>query len=115
LLVRADPVVGIVCQPDRPRGRGLVVEPPAVKELARRRGLRMVLRPPRRALRVLQSARARDPAFLGTLRALAPDVIVVAAYGRILPRSILDLPPRGCLHVHAAILPPHRRAPPIQP
>jgi methionyl-tRNA formyltransferase len=102
LLVRADPVVGIVCQPDRPRGRGLVVEPPAVKELALSRGLP-----------VLQPARVRDPAFLGTLRALAPDLIVVAAYGRILPRSILDLPPRGCINVHASLLPRHRGAAPI--
>lgn len=102
LLERADPVVGVVCQPDRPRGRGLVVEPPAVKELALARGLT-----------VLQPERIRDRAFLDTLRALAPDLIVVAAYGRILPPSILDLPPRGCINVHASLLPRHRGAAPI--
>jgi methionyl-tRNA formyltransferase len=102
LLVRADPVVGVVCQPDRPRGRGLVVEPPAVKELAIARGLP-----------VLQPERVRDPAFGDTLRTLAPDLVVVAAYGRILPRSILDLPPRGCINVHASLLPRHRGAAPI--
>ncbi len=102
LLARPDPVVGVVCQPDRPRGRGLAVEPPAVKRLATDR-----------SLPVLQPERVRDPAFEGALRALAPDVIVVAAYGRILPRSILDLPRRGCINVHASLLPRHRGAAPI--
>jgi len=102
LLGRPDPVVGVVCQPDRPRGRGLAVQPPAVKGLAVERGLP-----------VLQPARVRDPDFLDALRALAPDLIVVAAYGRILPRAILDLPPQGCINVHASILPRHRGAAPI--
>src|SRR5262249_12397869 len=102
LLARRDPVVGVVCQPDRPRGRGLVVEPPAVKALALERGLP-----------VLQPERVRDPAFLDALRALAPDLVVVAAYGRILPRTVLDLPPRGCINVHASLLPRHRGAAPI--
>jgi len=102
LLARSDPVVGVVCQPDRPRGRGLAVESPAVKVLATERGLP-----------ILQPERVRDPAFLDALRALAPDLVVVAAYGRILPRTILDLPPRGCINVHASILPRHRGAAPI--
>ena len=102
LLARPDPVVGVVCQPDRPRGRGLVVEPPDVKTLGLARGLP-----------VLQPERLREPSFLETLRALAPDLVVVAAYGRILPRTILDLPPRGCINVHASILPRHRGAAPI--
>ena len=102
LLARPDPVVGVVCQPDRPRGRGLAVEPPAVKALAVERGLP-----------ILQPERVRDPAFLDALRALAPDLVVVAAYGRILPRTILDLPARGCINVHASILPRHRGAAPI--
>jgi methionyl-tRNA formyltransferase len=102
LLARPDPVVGVVCQPDRPRGRGLAVEPPDVKTLALARGLP-----------VLQPERLREPSFLETLRALAPDLVVVAAYGRILPRTILDLPPRGCINVHASILPRHRGAAPI--
>lgn len=102
LLTRPDPVVGVVCQPDRPRGRGLSVEPPAVKALAVERGLP-----------VLQPARIREPEFIEALRALEPDLIVVAAYGRILPRTILDLPPQGCINVHASILPRHRGAAPI--
>ena len=102
LLARPDPVVGVVCQPDRPRGRGLAVEPPEVKTLALAHGLA-----------VLQPERVRDPSFLDALRALAPDLVVVAAYGRILPRTILDLPPQGCINVHASILPRHRGAAPI--
>src|SRR5262249_29448005 len=102
LLVRPDPVVGVVCQPDRPRGRGLAVEPPAVKTLGVERGLP-----------VLQPQRVRDPEFTGAIRTLAPDLIVVAAYGRILPRDILDLPPHGCINVHASLLPRHRGAAPI--
>jgi methionyl-tRNA formyltransferase len=98
-----DRVVGVVCQPDRPRGRGLATEPPPVKRIADARGVP-----------VLQPERARDPAFLEALPALAPDVIVVAAYGKILPRTILDLPPHGCVNVHASLLPRHRGAAPIQ-
>ena len=102
LLGRPDPVVGVVCQPDRPRGRGLGVTAPEVKQLALRHGLP-----------VLQPERVRDPGFQAELRALAPDLIVVAAYGRILPRSVLDTPPHGCLNVHASLLPRHRGAAPI--
>jgi methionyl-tRNA formyltransferase len=103
LLAGPDPVVGVVCQPDRPRGRGLALAAPAVKSLAQARGLP-----------VLQPAKVRTPEFLAALRDLAPDLIVVAAYGRILARAVLDLPPRGCINVHASILPRHRGAAPIQ-
>ena len=102
LLARPDPVVGVVCQPDRPRGRGLAVEAPQVKALAAER-----------RLPVLQPERVRDPRLLDALRALAPDLVVVAAYGRILPRTVLDLPPKGCINVHGSILPRHRGAAPI--
>jgi methionyl-tRNA formyltransferase len=102
LLARPDPVVGVVCQPDRPRGRGLAVEAPEVKALALERGLP-----------VLQPEKVRAPALLDALRALSPDLVVVAAYGRILPRTILDLPPKGCINVHGSILPRHRGAAPI--
>jgi methionyl-tRNA formyltransferase len=102
LLERPDPVVGVVCQPDRPRGRGLALTPPEVKRIATARGLP-----------VLQPERLRDSGFGDALGALAPDLIVVAAYGRILPRRILELPPRGCVNVHASLLPRHRGAAPI--
>lgn len=103
LLARADPVVAVVCQPDRPRGRGLAVVPPETKRLAERHGIP-----------VLQPTRLRDPAFQDALRAFAPDLGVVAAYGRILPRDVLDLPRFGCINVHASLLPRHRGAAPIQ-
>jgi methionyl-tRNA formyltransferase len=103
LFAGPDRVVGVVCQPDRPRGRGLAVMAPPVKTLAESHGVP-----------VLQPAKVRTPEFLDTLRALAPDLIVVAAYGRILPQTILDLPPHGCINVHASILPRHRGAAPIQ-
>lgn len=97
-----DRVVGVICQPDRPRGRGLHLEPPPVKRLALAH-----------ALPVLQPATLRDPQTRAALDAWAPDVVVVAAYGRILPRSVLELPPQGCLNVHASILPRHRGAAPV--
>src|SRR2546427_695106 len=78
LLARADPVVGVVCQPDRPRGRGLEVAAPEVKRLAEARGLP-----------VLQPERLRDPAFQDALGALAPELALVEAYVKILPPTIL--------------------------
>ena len=103
LLARPDPVVGVVCQPDRPRGRGLAVIAPEVKRVALEHGLP-----------VLQPDRLRTPEARDSLAALAPDLIVVAAYGKILPRALLDLPPHGCINVHASLLPRHRGAAPIQ-
>jgi methionyl-tRNA formyltransferase len=103
LLTGPDSVVGVVCQPDRPRGRGLALAAPAVKQLALRHDLP-----------VLQPERLRDAAAIDAIRTLAPDLIVVVAYGRILPRTLLDLPPQGCINVHASLLPRHRGAAPIQ-
>jgi len=103
LLSGPDAVVALVCQPDRPRGRGLALVAPETKQLALARGVP-----------VLQPQRLRDPAFQEQLRGLAPDLIVVAAYGKILPRSVLDIPPHGSINVHASLLPRHRGAAPIQ-
>ena len=103
LIAGPDPVVAVVSQPDRPRGRGLEVVPTETKRLAERHGIP-----------VLQPERVRDPAFHEALRALAPDLGVVAAYGRILPRTLLDLPVHGCINVHASLLPRHRGAAPVQ-
>jgi len=96
-------VVGVVTQPDRPKGRDLKLQPTPVKELALRQNLP-----------VLQPEKARSQAFLGDLRALAPELIAVAAYGQILPKSILDLPRFGCLNVHTSLLPRYRGPAPIQ-
>jgi len=96
-------VLAVATQPDRPKGRDLKLQPSPVKELALRS-----------RLPVLQPERAREDAFIAELRGFAPDIILVAAYGQILPRSILDLPRFGCLNVHTSLLPRHRGAAPIQ-
>jgi methionyl-tRNA formyltransferase len=96
-------VVAVVTQPDRPKGRDLKLQPSAVKECA-----------VRARLPVLQPERARDPQFLTQLRDLQPDLIVVAAYGQILPQTLLDLPRWGCVNVHTSLLPKYRGAAPIQ-
>jgi methionyl-tRNA formyltransferase len=96
-------VVAVVTQPDQPQGRGLKLQPPAVKALAIEAGLP-----------VLQPVKAREPAFLEQLLQFRPDLIVVTAFGQILPQSILELPPFGCLNVHTSLLPKYRGAAPIQ-
>ena len=96
-------VVAVVTQPDRPKGRALKLHPSPVKAIA------LAAR-----LTVLQPARAREESFINELRELKPDLIVVAAYGQILPQSILDLPRFGCLNLHTSLLPKHRGAAPIQ-
>ena len=96
-------VVGVVTQPDRPKGRELRLHASPVKELANSFDLAM-----------LQPARARDERFIEELRAFDPELIVVAAYGQILPSRILDLPRYGCLNVHTSLLPKYRGAAPIQ-
>jgi methionyl-tRNA formyltransferase len=96
-------VLAVVTQPDRPKGRDLKLHPSPVKRVARAAGVP-----------VLQPARARDEDFIRELKQLGPHLIVVAAYGQILPPVILDLPRFGCLNVHASLLPKHRGAAPIQ-
>jgi methionyl-tRNA formyltransferase len=96
-------VVAVVTQPDRPKGRDLKLTPSPVKATALKRNLP-----------VLQPERARHETFVREVTDLSPDLIVVAAYGQILPRSILDLPRHGCLNVHASLLPKYRGAAPIQ-
>jgi methionyl-tRNA formyltransferase len=97
------PIAGVVCQPDRPQGRHFILQAPPVKLTAQRAGLT-----------VLQPESVRTPEFETAIRALAPELIVTAAYGKILPKNILDLPPRGCLNIHASLLPAYRGAAPIQ-
>lgn len=102
-LAAGYPVAGVVTQPDRPSGRGRRLTPPPVKVAA------LELQLP-----VFQPARLRDPDALAQLKAWSPDVIVVAAYGQILRLPVLELPPHGCLNVHASLLPRWRGAAPIQ-
>jgi methionyl-tRNA formyltransferase len=96
-------IAAVVTQPDRPKGRELKPHPSPVKITALEAGLS-----------VLQPERARDAGFISSLAALSPELIVVAAYGQILPQAILDLPKFGCLNVHASLLPKYRGAAPIQ-
>jgi methionyl-tRNA formyltransferase len=102
LVAAQHAVVAAVTQPDRPRGRGLQVMPSPLKQAALAYGLP-----------VLQPQRAGDPAFVAQVRALAPEVIVVAAYGQLLPPPLLAIPPLGCVNVHASLLPKYRGAAPI--
>jgi methionyl-tRNA formyltransferase len=102
LIASPHEVVAVVTQPDRPRGRGQQVSASPIKSRAEAAGLP-----------VLQPDRLKDPSFLDPLRALASDLGVVAAYGRILPQVLLDLPRLGMVNVHASLLPRHRGASPI--
>ncbi len=101
-LVGTYSVVGVVTQPDRPAGRGSRLRPPPVKVAAERLGLP-----------VFQPERVAAPDALAHLRAWAPDVVIVAAFGQILPPELLSLPPCGCLNLHASLLPRWRGASPI--
>jgi methionyl-tRNA formyltransferase len=96
-------LAAVVTQPDRPRGRELKRQPSPVKAFAQKLNLP-----------VLEPERVRDEQFIAELRGLAPELIVVAAYGQILPPAILDLPRHGCLNVHTSLLPKYRGAAPIQ-
>lgn len=103
LLDGQDVVVGVVTQPDQPSGRGMSLHAPPVKKLAE------AYRVP-----VFQPAKLRTPEALEPFRAWQPDLIVVAAYGKMLPNTLLTLPPLGCMNVHASLLPKYRGAAPIQ-
>jgi len=102
LLEAGRHVVGVVTQPDRPAGRGRVTQPPPVKLTAEQAGVAL-----------LQPERPQGPDFMDSLRALEPDISVVAAYGHILRREVLDLPPLGSFNVHASLLPKLRGAAPV--
>jgi methionyl-tRNA formyltransferase len=103
LLASPIEVSGVVTVPDRPAGRGLTARPPPVKVRAEQAGVE-VLQPPRLA----------DDAFADRLRALAPDVATVVAFGRILPAALLGIPPLGYVNVHFSLLPRYRGAAPVQ-
>ena len=102
LLGAGHTVCGVFTQPDKPKNRGMKLLPSPVKVCALSH-----------EIPVFQPAKMRDGEALGYLRELAPELIVVAAYGRILPDEILALPPRGCINVHSSLLPKYRGAAPI--
>ena len=103
LLADGFDVAAVYTQPDRPKNRGMKLAFSPVKEVALEAGLP-----------VYQPENFRDPERVETLRALQPDVIAVVAYGRILPQSVLDIPPKGCINIHASILPSYRGSAPYQ-
>ena len=96
-------VEAVITQPDKPKGRGKTMMPTPVKEEALKH-----------EIPVLQPVKVRDPEFVEKLKCLAPDIIVVAAFGQIIPKSILDMPKFGCINIHASLLPKYRGAAPIQ-
>lgn len=103
LLEDGHEVTAVFTQPDKPVGRHAVLTPPPVKQLALSHGIP-----------VYQPTKMRDGTVAALLRELAPDCLVVVAYGRILPQEILDVPPRGCVNIHGSLLPRYRGAAPIQ-
>ena len=102
LLTSRHKVAAVVTQPDRPKGRGRRLAPSPVKFLAAKKNIP-----------VFQPEKLRDPAALEILRSFHPDLIAVVAYGQILSSSVLSIPPRGCVNVHASLLPQYRGAAPI--
>lgn len=102
LIESEDEVITVITQSDKPKGRGLEVVPPPTKVLAEEHGVP-----------VLQPQKIKTEEFFNELKKFNPDLICVAAYGKILPKNILDLPPYGCINVHASLLPKYRGAAPI--
>jgi methionyl-tRNA formyltransferase len=102
LALGPDPVVGVVTQPDRPAGRGQKKISSPVRRMAESH-----------RIPVVAPEKMRDPDFLATLAAWHPEIIVIVAFGRILPATILDLAPHGCLNVHYSLLPKYRGAAPV--
>lgn len=102
LIKAGHEVVAAVTQPDKPKGRGLEKGACPVKAIALKNDIE-----------VLEPVRLKEGAFIDKLKALSPEVVVVVAYGRILPESVLNIPPKGCINVHASLLPKYRGAGPI--
>ncbi len=103
LVADGNEIVGVFSQPDKPKGRKLTLTPPPVKTAAIENGLK-----------VYQPTTLRDGKALDILKELEPEMIVVAAYGQILPKEIIEFPKYGCINVHASLLPEYRGASPIQ-
>lgn len=102
LVEKGHEIAAVVTQPDKPTGRGRMLAPPPVKKLAESLGLA-----------VIQPASLKKEGIDRKLRSLRPDAIVVAAFGQLLPRSVLDIPPLGCINIHPSLLPKHRGSSPI--
>lgn len=103
LVEAGEDVVGVVTQPDKPKGRGYTLTPPPVKVYAQEKGLP-----------VYQPATLRGDEFAALLCEIDPDMIVVAAYGKLLPENVINYPESGCINVHGSLLPKYRGAAPMQ-
>ncbi len=103
IIAAGHEVIGVVTQPDKVKGRGGKVSFPPIKEAALKHNLN-----------IYQPIRVRKSEFIQIIRDLEPEVIVVAAFGQLLPKELLDIPPYGCINVHASLLPKYRGAAPIQ-
>lgn len=102
-IAGAHEICGLLCQPDRPSGRHKVLTPPETKQTARRLGIP-----------VFQPESLRTAEAQALVKTLAPEIVAVTAYGKILPKEILNLPPYGCINIHASLLPKYRGASPLQ-
>ena len=102
LIDRGEQVIAVVTQPDRPKGRGQKMVPPPVKVLAEKNGIG-----------VFQPPKVRAPEFIDIVKGMNPDLVVVVAFGQILPKALLDIPRFGCINVHASLLPRYRGAAPL--
>ena len=96
-------ILAVVTQPDKPKGRKGELTPPPVKTIAVEKGIK-----------VYQPVKVREPEFVEIIRDYKPDVIVVIAFGQIIPESILEIPKYGCVNIHGSLLPKYRGAAPIQ-
>lgn len=103
LITSGHEVAGVVTQPDKPKGRGKAMQFPPVKVTALKY-----------EIPVYQPVKVREPEFINVLKQLNPDAIIVAAFGQILPKEVLELPNLGCINIHASLLPKYRGAAPIQ-
>lgn len=113
LIGSSHDVVGVLTQPDRPAGRGRKLRPGAVKQRALEHNETIDSTAGQSAIAIQQPASLKDSSALAALASLKPDILVVAAYGLILPETVLSLPPLGCLNIHASLLPRWRGAAPI--
>jgi len=102
LIDRGENVVAVVTQPDRPKGRGQQLQQPPVKELALKYGIP-----------VMQPLKVRGAEAVEEIRSFNPELIIVVAFGQILPKALLDIPPLGCINIHASLLPRYRGAAPL--
>lgn len=103
LISKGESIFFVITQPDKPKGRGKIVQPPEVKKIALQYGLPL-----------LQPEKIRDEGFIEKLKEIKPEFAIVVAYGKILPKEILQIPKYGCINLHASLLPKYRGAAPIQ-